>query len=688
PKLSDQPLLTARLSDLSLEGPGAVWSGLQLRQPLKLAYSVLPGAGWLRLDPTTLEFFHKVAKTGPKRVQGTLKLEAAFVAMENPGLKKAASKDPDQHIKAWLQDLPVQNLAFLVPGLSKIGGTIRNLDLSSTGPLSRPRAQLSVSAQNVQIQGLNITAAQGIASLTGESPGRMRLNFGEGADELRFLLGAENDLTQSLRFQGQALLDFDRVILMKSPTLVSSLRGWALTERSEFDLRAQLNDSQMRLFSAIAPDQSQLSGALTGGLQLKGTSGKPELTGSLALNNGSYAHPSLSTPLSGVNLLARFERINVSDAEANSNLAQIVDTTLGRVTLEKLEGNLGGQAFQGKGKAEMAGRLPTFLDFHLDGDDLPIDWDGLMEGRANIHLNLTGIAKDTGGLKPLLTGRIDIPQATLSMPDEEFRNRLLALSIGRKRWLDYNIDLALGNDVWGGYLGSTIRATGDLKFTPSLTGNRPAVNGELFLSRGVIRIPVYEVNFRIRQGYAYFEDDLIPRLENLEADSTLGTYQLTARFDGKYPKIQADVVANPPLPESDLRRLVGLGGLPVGNTSTSLSSYGANTNANSFLVNQGVSILSNMLTGALSQGLGRLLFASEVSFDILPTSEYVVRLAKSLTENDDFLLTFAQVIGTTRFNTTLSQYGFEWRFQPNLLTRITLDNYGQAKLWFQGVLRF
>ena len=30
PKLSGQPLLTARLSDLSLEGPGAVWSGLQL----------------------------------------------------------------------------------------------------------------------------------------------------------------------------------------------------------------------------------------------------------------------------------------------------------------------------------------------------------------------------------------------------------------------------------------------------------------------------------------------------------------------------------------------------------------------------------------------------------------------------------------------------------------------------------
>lgn len=52
------------------------------------------------------------------------------------------------------------------------------------------------------------------------------------------------------------------------------------------------------------------------------------------------------------------------------------------------------------------------------------------------------------------------------------------------------------------------------------------------------------------------------------------------------------------------------------------------------------------------------------------------------------MLTFAQAIGVTRFNGRLTQYGIEYRFQPNLLSRVTLNNYGQAQLWFQGVLRF
>ena len=109
---------------------------------------------------------------------------------------------------------------------------------------------------------------------------------------------------------------------------------------------------------------------------------------------------------------------------------------------------------------------------------------------------------------------------------------------------------------------------------------------------------------------------------------------------------------------------------------------------NNLLGNQGVTVLSNLLTGQLTQGLGRLLFLSEVTFDVLPPNEYVVRLAKSLDDRDKFLVTFTQVVRTARYNQNEQQYGVEWRFQPNLLTRISLDNFGQARFWFQGLLRF
>lgn len=739
PRLTGKPLLAANLEKLILEGPGAIWSGVQLASPLKLAYQVVPGAGWVHLQPTTFEFFHRVipktnvdglnlssgapdtfqsnknnlaqndpkakpvdpavAQASPQEVKGTLNVDASFVAMENPGAKKLASLSPDQNVHAALEGVDVQNLSFLFPRANRLGGTIQKIELTEKGAFAQPDARLTVAAQNVQIGGLNLTSAQGSAQLTSESPGRLKLLLGEGNEELRVLLGADNDLNQALRLQGQALMDFDRLLLPKSPTLVSSTRGWNLTDKSEFNLSAQLNDSQMRLLSAFAPDpeRSRLSGNLKGVMQLKGTSANPELTGSLAIENGGFTHPDLSTPLSGLNMLANFERLPAAQAEQTPVLLALGAPVVGRITLDKFDGNLGGQAFQGKGKAEAVGRKATFMDFALDAQDLPIRWSGFMDGRANVHLTLTGKEKvGETALTPFLSGRIELPQANLTVPNEESMAGLMALAKSRsnRRAFDYDVDLSLGNDVFANYLGSSIRGQGDLKITPSLAHSRPSVNGTLFLSRGVIRIPIYGINFRVRQGYAYFEDDFIPRLENLEADSTIGTYQITARFDGKYPDVRASLYANPPLPESDIRSIVGMGGLP-GNgpastsstlVSNSVSNPGGNTN--NFLVNQGVSLLSNMLTQQLTQGLGRLLFASEVSLDILPSSEYALRVAKSLNDKDTLLLTFAQAIGVTRFNGRLTQYGIEYRFQPNLLSRVTLNNYGQAQLWFQGVLRF
>lgn len=737
PKLTGQPMISANLEKLILEGPGAIWSGVQLASPLALTYQVTPGAGWVHLKPSTLEFFHRViaktnvdglnlssgapdtfqsnknnvaqndarlkpvdpvvAQASPQEIKGKLNLDASFVAMENPGAKKLASLNPDQSLHASLEDVDMRNLSFLFPRLSRLSGTVNKVELTDKGPFAQPDAQLTVSAQNVQIQGLNITGAQGSARLTADAPGRLKLALGEGNDELRVLLGADNDLNQALRLQGKALMDFDRMLLPKSPTLVSSAGGWSLTDKSEFDLSAQLNDNQMRLLSAFAPDpeRSRLSGSMKGVLQLKGTSANPELTGSLGIENGGFTHPDLSTPLSGLNMQAKFERVPRAQAEQTEALQQLNSDVLGRITLDKFEGYLGGQMFQGKGKAEGVGRRPSFLDFAFDGQDLPIRWSGFLDGQANVHLTLTGKQKEGEmGLTPFLSGRIELPQANLTIPDEEAMANLMALARGRSnhRAFDYDVDLSLGNDVFGNYLGSSIRGQGDLKITPSLAHARPAVNGSLFLSRGVIRVPIYGINFRVRQGYAYFEDDFIPRLDNLEADSTIGTYQITARFDGKWPNVHADLYANPPLPESDIRSIVGLGSLPgngpYSTSSTLVSNSVQNPNGNTFLMNQGVSLLSNMLTQQLTQGIGRLLFASEVSLDILPSSEYALRVAKSLNDKDTLLLTFAQAIGVTRFNGRLTQYGLEYRFQPNLLSRITLNNYGQAQIWFQGVVRY
>lgn len=735
PKLTGQPLLALDLTELLVEGPGAVWSGLRLRDPLRAAYEVRGNAsgeaaqhvGWLHLDPTVFEFFHRPATPQPAAAQttevvqrgetvvaptpmpspspvlgepvvgGTLEASVDTVVTENPGLKKGATRLSGQQLRLALNALPVQNLAFLVPRFKQLGGTLEKVELEEQGALTQPQAQLTVAAQNLRIDGLNITAVQGSAALESTNPGQVRLVMGEGEAEPRLLLGAENDLAQSLLMEGSALLDFDRLLQVRGQTLSPVWQGWTLTDRTAFDLKAQLSDSQMRLLSAIAPERSRLGGRLSGSLALTGTGANPELAGELAIENGSLEHPSLRTPITGLNLQTRFERVSISDAEPSQVLSRLNQSYVNRYTLEKLEGYLGGQPFRGSGKAELAGLVPTFLDVSLDGDELPIQWEGLLDGRATVHLNLHGIpARRTMGeevaLIPELTGDITVPSATLQLPDQKTMDvlRTLSASQGYGIPLSYNVGLHLGDDVWLNALGSSVRATGDLTVTPSGTGNRPGLAGQVFLSRGVLRVPIYELTFRLRQGYAVFEDSLMPRLQDVEADASLGNYLITVRVEGVYPDLRVSMISNPPLPESDLRRLTGLDtSTPAGLSSPFSATTDLNQGlGNNFIVNQGVSYLSNLLTSPITGEIGRLLFNSDISFDVLPTSGYTIRLAKSLDENDRFLLTFAQVIGTTQANQSTSQYGLEWRFAPNLLTRFSLDNYGVARIWFQGLFRY
>lgn len=738
PKLSGRPLASLQASEIEVEGPGAAWSGFRLTNPLQMVYEVLPGAGWLRLKPVAFDFYSRTATPrlnagaaqttvvepgekvntnnsglvpsapvtaetplpgatatpppilGPKLPAGTLEASADVVVTDNPKNRRSFA---NQAASLALRGVPLQNLGFLLPSVERLKGTVDELQITERGPLTQPQGAVTARSGPLQIGGLNVTAVSGNVTLSGEQAGTMRVLFGP---DNRVLLGNEGDNSQALSLSGDVLLDFDRLVQQRSKTLLGVWEGWSVSDRTAYNLQANLSDNQMRLLGAIAPEKARLGGRLSGMLALKGTQGRPDVQGQLAMENGSFEHPDLKTPLTGTNFLAKFDRVDIASGEPGPVLNQEARAHehLNRLTLERLEGALGGQPFNGAGKAEFAGRRPTFLSLNLDGNNLPIRWNGLMDGKATVHLALSGLPRqDSLGaayLLPHLAGSLDVPQADLRLPDEETLALLKSLggSGGGPR-LSYDVDVHIGEDVWLNALGSSIRTSGNLKVSSPVSGSIPAVNGSVFLSRGVIRVPVYELTFRIRQGYAIFENDVIPRIENLEAESTLGTYQLTIRIDGKYPDLKVSLFSNPPLAQNQVQRLAG-GNIGDPNSTTLVdSSFNPSLNDQSGgFSNQGVSLLSNLLTGAVTQNLARGLALSEVSFDILPTSGYQIRLAKALDEKDKFLLTFAQVIGSTRFNQTLSQYGLEYRFQPNLLTRYSLDNYGTQRIWFQGLMRY
>ena len=671
---------------------------LNLLDPLQARYQRGGDETWLHVEPFRLQLDQSAS--GKNRA-GELRGEAHIpVTRASSGKVRKAGGGASLHLSA--QEMPLDMLAAFFPFLAHGNGTIHDLSVDGAGDQLRAQIHLgSGSLAGVQFAKLD-------GSLTGkmeESPGgslryRVDLNHPPQKNEagLMLYLGPQVSASHRLFLDGGASLLWERPAqhgLTDSKVLQPLWAEYRLSNRSALDLHADLVDEEAGLLASLIP-QSKTSGRLGGSLDIKGSLAEPLLAGSLAWDNGSLTHPWLGSPLTDIQVMTRFERITAEQAEPSSIglLPPAVPgegAMLSRYTLEKLDGIWDTRPFQGRGKVELLGLQPTFLKVGLSGKDLPLTFGDYFRGRGDVDLNLLGrLGRDEVShelrLTPLLTGQVDIPSGDLRIPVSAVTLGSEWASFWKNSPVRYDLDLTLGDNVWVNFLSSSVRAQGGVKIVPAVATGAPVLAGEMFLSRGIIRIPLYEVNFRVRQGYAYFEDALLPRLENVEADTTLGGYQITARFDGLYPDLHADLVSNPPMADTELKRLVGFDGSPqAGSSGPALDVLNQN---NAFLSSQGITFLSNMLTGQFVQGIGRALFLSEVSFDFLPPSDYQIKVAKALDAHEKLLVIFSQIISSSRFTQSSQQFGVEWRFQPNLLTRVSIDNLGQARLWFQGVLRF
>ncbi|CAN0442152.1 unnamed protein product, partial [Phaeothamnion confervicola] len=194
---------------------------------------------------------------------------------------------------------------------------------------------------------------------------------------------------------------------------------YSLSTDSTLEMHAELVDEQARLLTSLLPD-AQAGGKLSGNLDIKGPLSQPELAGALEWDNGSLTQPMLGQPMTDIQFKARFEKITVAQAEPGSQaliaaMGGAGDSFLSRYTLDRLDGLWGTKAFHGKGKAELLGIQPTFVDVALAGKDLPIKAGGYFSGRADVDLKLQGQVgpvegSDVERLTPVLSGNVTIPE--------------------------------------------------------------------------------------------------------------------------------------------------------------------------------------------------------------------------------------------------------------------------------------
>jgi len=688
---SNLPHYELSLSQLDVEGgEQGQRSGFHLEARTGIGYERQGGFGLMHLDPLKVAFFGPGVAPSPGtpagvKTQGELTGQGQMIVTQSG----RSVNPPESKLELQAVNLPLAHLGFLKPGTT-LAGTLQNFNLTLSGLLPRPKLELTAQTDAGQIGAFQW--GQGKAGIFGETgaDGRYRVALDPG---IEFFFGTQSRPEHSLSVKGDVALDWTHPPRPSNDRLELVWKGWTLASTSSVNITASLMDQDLLIADALLGGEGKSAGLMQGNLALTGTLEEPELAGTLAIENGRLQTPLLGT-ITGLNALARFEKIPADQAEPSPIGKSLEDEFLSRYTLERFEGRLGDQPFTASGKVELAGLEPNFLDVNFKGERLPVKYEDLFSGSLDIDLNLKGqpsrLESGLMTLAPVLEGSVNMLEGDLNFPVTGF-DATKNLSRSLKGPIRYDIDLGLGDDFWVSFLNSSVRAQGNLKVLPSASTGNPVLAGEAFLSRGTIRIPFYEVNFRVRQGWAYFDQDLMPTLENVEADTELAGYQISARVDGKYPDLRVDLVSNPPLAQNSLQRLVAFGGQPgagagagyTGPYSGILNNSSTGGFAPQFNT---TSLLTGLVTTPITQNLGRLVGLSEVTFDYLPPYQYVLRLAKALDEYERLLLTFTQITRTSNFNEYL--YGVEYRFGGPYLTRLSVNNYGQPNLWFQGFFDF
>lgn len=717
------PAYSLDLASLSFEGDrGDQASGFELRAPATLRYQREGEAGYLSVVGLSLDFFSKTLlpqtqsvadsqavavhttppgatvlveptsdptppasnsaspspapQTGAAAYRGSLEAEAKLALSQLPEAR------PLSNFHLGAVDIPLTNLAFMLPQGLALGGLVDTIEINLNGLLPTPRLEGSALVTELSLGPIQAMTFQGTISGDVDETGGYRISLGDADTPLVTLsFGSSDAAEHQMKAEGSATLRWQRTSALDPDRLSLFSKGLEVSPDSPIDMAATIVDKNLRVLADALPGKDQGRGDFSASLSVNGTLGYPEFVGQAKLADGSLRTERYGN-FENLQLEATVERIAPENAEPTQVLEALSSGFITRFRLPRFEGTLGQKPFFASGHAEFAGISPTFLNLFFVGEALPLQMPNLFTGTADVDLELKGRMVTENGrpsLSPVVLGTVVIPRGDFDVPSGAVEGGGGGFGLP----LDYDVTVDLGQEFYASMYGSTVRAVGEVRLLSDK--GEPRIFGRVDLSRGQVRIPFYDASFRVRQGVAYFEGPMIPRLENVEAVADLGGYRIVARVDGTYPDaLSVNLFSDPPLPQAELSRLVVLGGLPgqfsgINDPNQGGSSLGA-------LSGTGVSFLSGILTNRVTEQIGKIFLLSEVSFDFIPPAQYVIKLAKALDPNDTFLLTLTRVFRDNGLNENL--YGIEWRLSQTFLTRIALDQYNQVRFWVQSINRF
>lgn len=436
----------------------------------------------------------------------------------------------------------------------------------------------------------------------------------------------------------------------------------------------------LQLFSGVPSKDVFSSGEAELAINVSGTFEERRVTGTVRLNAAT------------VSVLIGDQRLTLSNLAgvirfAPMRLRPYPETTQVQAQIESLTGILGGGKMRASGGALLDGfSLSRFL-FNVHGENMTVNYPQDFRSTVTADLELRGDKKDQ-----FISGTVNVHRTEYTKDIElaDLINRRPTPSIEEGGEFQFsqtaNFDklrvegrnaLIMRNNLGNLVASVSLQLNGPVK--------DPIIEGRVTATRGTL-------NFRnnpyeITRGLIYFP----PRLGadpvlNIEAQSVIRGYRLTALVEGPLSHPTTNVSAEPSLPQADVVSLMLTGTLSATDTSTSvLAQSGLGTAASLLtdaLINAPISKATNKLFGLsrleISPVIGgtgstptaRLTAARRISKDIVVTystniasdPNQVLAVEYRVSNRLSFVAQYEQ--GSTRnLSTRSNNYGFEIRFR-------------------------
>ena len=372
---------------------------------------------------------------------------------------------------------------------------------------------------------------------------------------------------------------------------------------------------------------------------------------------------------------------------ALSNLQGAVLFNAHQAQIEKLEGTLGGGKFTASGGAQLSGfNISQFL-FNVNGTNMTLNYPQDFRSTVDANLELRGnqeiqfIRGDVHVRRTEYTKDIDLAELINQRPQTSIEEggefTFVKSAYFDKLRVEGRNSLVMHNNLGDVVASVSLQLDGPVK--------DPIIEGRVTATRGTL-------NFRnnpyeITRGLIYFParygaDPIL----NIEAQSVIRGYRVTAMIEGPLSHPTTNVGSEPALPQADVVSLILTGTLSSTDTSTSvLAQSGLGTAASLLtdaLINAPISRATNKLfglsrleinpviSGTSSTPTARLTAARRITKDVTVTystniasdPNQVLAVEYRVSNRLSFVAQYEQ--GSTRnLSTRNNNYSFEIRFR-------------------------